>query len=250
MKLNEAKCHLLVCGNKEEVIIAKIGNSSVIETHAVKLLGIVIDRDLRFKKHMQSILCKAGKKLNALSRLCKLLPFNKRRILMNAFVMSQFASSPLIGMFCDRTLNSKINALHYRALKLVYCDNESSSEELLIRDKSITVHHRNIHYFAIEMFKVKLGIAPTFMNDIFQTRAILNEGVVRSLRSQTEFYNYKNPKLFTKELKHCGLWDPKYGTFYQVISSCLPIFPCSKQISNRGSRIIVHVDYASPTLKA
>ena len=34
MKLNESKCHLLVCGNKEEVIIAKIGNSSVIETHA------------------------------------------------------------------------------------------------------------------------------------------------------------------------------------------------------------------------
>ena len=121
MKLNESKCHLLVCGNKEEVIIAKIGNSSVIETHAVKLLGTFIDRDLRFKKHMQSILCKAGKKLNALSRLCKLLPFNKRRILMNSFVMSQFASSPLIGMFCDRTLNSRINALHYRALKLVYC---------------------------------------------------------------------------------------------------------------------------------
>ena len=44
------------------------------------------------------------------------------------------------------------------------------------------------------MFKVKLGIAPTFMNDIFQTRAIPNEGVVRSLRSPTEFYNYTNPK--------------------------------------------------------
>ena len=51
-------------------------------------------------------------------------------------------------------------------------------------------------------------------------------------------------------LKHCGVWDPKYGTFYQVISSYLPIVSCSKQIPNRGSRIIVHVDYASPTLKA
>ena len=183
------------------------GNLSVIETHAVKLLGTFIDRDLRFKKHMQSILCKAGKNLNALSRLCKLLPYNKRRILMNAFVMSQFAPSPLIGMFCDITLNSKINALHYRALKLVYCDNESSFEEL-----SITVHRRNIHYLAIEIFKVKLGIAPTSMNDIFQTRAIPNEGVVRSLRSQTEFYNYKNPKTVycgTETLRSLGpkIWN-------------------------------------------
>ena len=69
MKLNESKCHLLVCGNKEEVIIAKIGHASVIETHEVKLLGITIDRELKFKNHMQSIYSKAGKKLNALARL-------------------------------------------------------------------------------------------------------------------------------------------------------------------------------------
>ena len=65
MKLNESKCHLLVCGNKEEVIIAKIGHASVIETHEVKLFGITIDRELKFKNHMQSIYNKAGKKLNA-----------------------------------------------------------------------------------------------------------------------------------------------------------------------------------------
>ena len=74
---------------------------------------------------MQSIYSKAGKKLHALARLCTILSFNKRKVLMNAFVMSQFASSPLIGMFLYRTLNSKINAMHFRALKLVYRDNVS-----------------------------------------------------------------------------------------------------------------------------
>ena len=86
---------------------------------------------------------------------------------MNAVVMSQFASSSLIGIFSDRTTNSKIYALHYRALKLVYCDNECSFQELLVRDNSLRVHHRNIHHLAIEMFKVKLGVAFSFMNDIF-----------------------------------------------------------------------------------
>ena len=61
MKLNESKCHLLVCGNKEEVIIAKIGNSSVMETHAVKLLGTFIDRDLRFKNICNRFYVKLGK---------------------------------------------------------------------------------------------------------------------------------------------------------------------------------------------
>ena len=51
MKLNESKCHLLVCGIKEEVVISNIGNSSIIETNEVKLLGVTIDRELKFKKH-------------------------------------------------------------------------------------------------------------------------------------------------------------------------------------------------------
>ena len=82
---------------------------------------------------MHSIYSKAGKKLNALARLCTILTFNKRKILMNAFVMSQFASS-LIGMFVDRNLNSKINAMHFCALKIVYRDNVSTFDELLKRE--------------------------------------------------------------------------------------------------------------------
>ena len=54
---------------------------------------------------MESTYIKAGKKLNALVRQCKFLPFNKRRVLMKAFVMSQFAMYPLLGMFVDRNLN-------------------------------------------------------------------------------------------------------------------------------------------------
>ena len=142
MKLNESKCHLLLCGNKEEVIIAKIGSSSVIETHEVRLLGVIINRDLSFNNHTNFSYKKAGKKLNALARLCNLTSFDKRRSLMKAYVFSQFSFSPLVGMFVDRTINAKIDALHYRAQKIVYRDNESSFEELLRRDKPVTVHQK------------------------------------------------------------------------------------------------------------
>ena len=63
MKLNDSKCDLLVCGRKEEIIIANIGNSSIVESHEVKLLGITIDRELKFKSHLMSICRKAGKKI-------------------------------------------------------------------------------------------------------------------------------------------------------------------------------------------
>ena len=113
---------------------------------------------------------------------------------MNAFVMPQFPSSPLIRMFVNRTLNSKIYAMHFRALKIVYRDNVSTFDELLKRDNSVRFHHRNIQFLAIEIFKVKLGIAPSFMNDIFQKMLVSKESVVCALSSQPEFYNYNNPR--------------------------------------------------------
>ena len=39
MKLNEPKCKLLISGNKEEVIIATVGRTKIIESHEVTLLG-------------------------------------------------------------------------------------------------------------------------------------------------------------------------------------------------------------------
>ena len=43
---------LLISGNKEEVIIASVRKSQIIESHKVTLLGIHIDRELKFDDHM------------------------------------------------------------------------------------------------------------------------------------------------------------------------------------------------------
>ena len=158
---------------------------------------------------MKSICKKAGKKLNALSRLCNLLSFDKRRNLMKAFVMSQFSFSPLVSMFQDRNLNSKIDALHYRALKIVYRDNELSFEEMLRMDNSVTIHHKNIHFLAIEMYKVKQDIAPPFMSDIFKLREIPINSVIGGLRYQSEFYNYDNPRSVYNGLQTLRSFGPK-----------------------------------------
>ena len=64
-------------------------------------------------------------------------------------------------------MNRKINHIHERALRISYRDYESSFEDLLKKDKSLTFHHRNIHQVAIEMFKVKHDLSPPFMKDIF-----------------------------------------------------------------------------------
>ena len=56
-------------------------------------------------------------------------------------------------MFHGRQINDKINKLHERALRIVYNDTVTSFENLLIKDKSFTIHHQNIQLLAIEIYK-------------------------------------------------------------------------------------------------
>ena len=46
-------------------------------------------------------------------------------------------------MFHVGGVNNKINHLHECTLHIVYNDNNSSFKELLEKDNSLTVHHRN-----------------------------------------------------------------------------------------------------------
>ena len=51
---------------------------------------------------------------------------------------------------------------------MVYNDQTSTFESLLEKDKSVTIHHRNIHVLATEMYKAKNGLSPPIIRNIFQ----------------------------------------------------------------------------------
>ena len=94
---------------------------------------------------------------------------------------------------------------------------------------------------AIELYKVKSGNEPFLMNEIFTTRDIPENNVVANLRSQTNFYNYHNPKCVrfgTETLRDLGpkIWNiisldiknsASLAIFKQKIKSWTPVnCPC------------------------
>ena len=99
-----------------------------------KLLGVQIDNNLDFSEHVTTICKNVSKKLHALRRISHYISKNKLRIIMKSFIESQFGYCPLVWMFHSRTLNNRINALHEKALRLVYKDTTLSFEDLLILD--------------------------------------------------------------------------------------------------------------------
>ena len=208
MKLNEDKCHLLVAGNKYEHVWAKAGTAKIWESECEKLLGIHIDRNLTFNYHVKNLCANAGRKLSALIRLCKFYTLHQRKLLMKSFIDSQFAYSPMVWMFHDKGLNDRINKVHERALRIVYKDDISTFEELLFKDNSLSIHQRNIHAMAIEMYKSKNGMGPEILNDIFIKK---DNNCHRVLRSQNDFFL---PQVNTVHYGHdslrffgCRIWN-------------------------------------------
>ena len=85
MKLNKDKCHLLIAGHKYENIWVDVGGTKVWEENTQTMLGIQIENNLFFDKHVIGLCKRAGRKLSALKRLARILPFQKRRILIQSF---------------------------------------------------------------------------------------------------------------------------------------------------------------------
>ena len=70
-------------------------------------------------------------------------------------------------MFHSRKMNKRINSLHERALRVVYKDDNLTFPQLLEKDKSFTIHERNLQKLAALMCQVKHKMCPQPVQDIF-----------------------------------------------------------------------------------
>ena len=199
------KSHFLTSPYKRRSL--KIHDSIITSSSSEELLGVLIDSELTFHDHITRLCSKANQKLSALARVSKYMTLPKRRLLMSSYITSQFNYCPLVWMIHNRKLNKKINKVHERALKIVYGDHNTSFSELLNIDKSVTIHQRNLQYLLIEIYKVKKGISPTIMNEIFQ----FFENPVYELRSGVHLPSRNSRTVFfgTESIINLGakLWN-------------------------------------------
>ena len=109
-------------------------------------------------------------------------------MLLTSFFMSNPLYCPLIWMFCSKSGNKEINRTNKHALRVLYEDYDSSFEQLLEGDGSITVDQRNLQNLMTEIYKTINQINPAYMWEFFVERLCLTISV---LRYYVGFYKHK-----------------------------------------------------------
>ena len=126
LKANSGKSHVMLTTDNKLKINVK--GSPISNGKLVKLLGVIVDNKFSFESHLNLVCKKVSQKLHALARVSKFISKKKLKVVMKAFIMSQFSYCPLVWMCHSRTLNIKINKLHERTLRFVYDDRQSTIE--------------------------------------------------------------------------------------------------------------------------
>ena len=101
--------------------------------------------------------------------------------------------------------------IHEMSLTIIYQDYNTSFEELLRKDISLTIHQRKLKLLVSEMFQVNTGCAPDIMKEIFE---ILNRN-----------YIFRQDLLIKRHitaLKQLLVLTQKYETLYLIAAKMQP----------------------------
>ena len=201
MLLNEDKCHFMIIepswNTRKKVERITLRNETIEETNIAKLLGITFDNKLTTNDHIKIICKQASSKLYALARIARYLDEQKNKNLMKSFVISQFNYCPIVWMYCQRKSNNLINRIHERALLIAYNDYKSNFNQLLDKNNSVTIHHRNIQALATEIYKTLNNLNPIFMREIFSSKT-------HNYSIRTQNLNCPNPRTVAYGLESLG----------------------------------------------
>ena len=91
MKANPEKFQFMILSKKScQPQKLSVNTFTIDESDEVELLGLTIDKELNFSKHIDKLCCNAQHKLHAIRKIRKYLSLEKVKMLGNAFIDSQF----------------------------------------------------------------------------------------------------------------------------------------------------------------
>ena len=221
MVINYDKTKLMLITTKQKRALLEQTNLNIsINSHDLtcvsddKILGVHVDDNLLWTKHIDVITKKLSKNIWLLSQICKYLPISHRVTYYKSYIQPHIDYCNIIWANANKSGISKIQRLQKRACKIILDYNCDNALQAMADLNIMTIHERAFLRTAKFMYKVSNGAIPSYIKDLFQKRNTDNESmpVLRSVTSNNFLLPKPNINLYRNSISFNG----------PVIWNCLP----------------------------
>ena len=171
MCLNKSKCELIIFrSSRKEFTQTLPGGQEEVDT--VKLLGLYIDNDYRFRTHTEKVAQKLRFKIANLNRVRPYLPMEKSKMLTESLVLSTIAYMGTLYLRLPSN-QKKIQRLQNLAARSVLReDNRAHIEDMLLELYWLNVknYHEYLLLFAMRRIREGLMKAPNTAKELVTKR--------------------------------------------------------------------------------
>ena len=168
VNFNKYQCMLLEHKNKERTVNISIERENVEQSQSIKILGVHLDEQLNFSYHISEICKRTSRQVGILNRLRNLIPSNAKLHLYKTAILPHLTYCHLVWHFSRASDRRKLERLQERALRAVSNNQSDTYGFLLQQAKLATLYDRRLQDILILMYKVKNGLTPKYISDLFQ----------------------------------------------------------------------------------
>ena len=155
-----------------------------------------------------------------LNRFRNILSTTLKMTIYKTSILPYVTDCSTVWYFAKSSDLRKIERVQEKALRIIYCDKSSSYEKLLKTANLPTLQNRRIQVIAILMYKVKHGLVPEYISNLFekpdQHYALRNNDFViprfRTVVNGKHSIRHFGPRLWSK-LSMCEREKPSLNSF-------------------------------------
>lgn len=170
LKVNESKSKYLFIGNNylyEKFISSglqvKINNQNIELVQEIKYLGFIIDRQLKFDKHIDYIAKKIGKKVGFLRRISSSLSIFSRLTVYNTLILPHFSYCSTL-IYTGSSNLSRLQILQNKAMRVILgCRRDTSIKSMLTTLNWFNVKKYFFCQTMIFIYKIINNLLPNYL---------------------------------------------------------------------------------------
>ena len=160
--------------NTDKCGALKIHDQEIESADHIRLLGVDIGNHVTFSKYISETCKKASSKIAVITRFCNLLSTKANLKIYKSFVLPNLTYCHTVWHFCRESDSRKTERVQEKALRAIYKAKTETYEELFRRAELPSLRNRRMQDIMIYMYKVKHGLAPKQILDIFTVKATQN----------------------------------------------------------------------------